>query len=438
MRKRITLLFASVLLLCLACEKESDPQETAQPNESEQTFQLVTKKWEFPNSTEYKSIELTKDTVYFIEIPTLKSTSNANVISGKYLISSDGKIITLIGFGKLEIGTVRDENISLKLIKDGATSGTELLGVVDVVVSNPLVGTTWITGTLKEEGYSDFYLKMKFVSASYLQVWDCYYNGSSELNTSSVYTYSDISAMIKGNILTVSPMPGVTRVYKKMEATTLAFDHDLLMNFWEMVSYEENGVVTTIPNSTKFYEYVKFIDSKHQVGFRSVVNEPVEVDTALWKINVDEITAGYEEDGTDPGETFTFIKVTPDTMVLLYEGRAKVTYIASKYPMLMSKTWSMYSVTTNNQTTKIPNANLNYEYWRLYDVGRGVVERSVPNLPLEVDSGYCSINGDQMRSGYELDGKDPGDLVRIVFLSSDTFKIETLDKATLITFVAKP
>ena len=57
---------------------------------------------------------------------------------------------------------------------------------------------------------------------------------------------------------------------------------------------------------------------------------------------------------------------------------------------------------------------------------------------MEVDSGYCAINGDQMRSGYELDFKDTGDLLRIVFLSSDTFKIEILDKATLITFVAKP
>lgn len=213
-------LFSLIVFLIGACNKESEPDNTL-PTSASESFELVTKKWDFPSSSGYSSIELTKDTVYVIQKSDLQKSTNSDIISGNFSISEDGKTITLLGFGKMVIKSISSNTINIEIILDNSSNPLSLGGTQSNDTQNDLAGSTWITGTLNdgvdgEEAEQKFYLKVKFITSTYMEVWDCYYNGTSQLNTSMTYSYDEIKDMINENIFTISPSEGITRVYKKI------------------------------------------------------------------------------------------------------------------------------------------------------------------------------------------------------------------------------
>lgn len=221
---KFTLLLLIVFLIG-ACKKESDPENTLPTNATE-SFGLVTKKWDFPSSAVYSSIELTKDTMYVIEKATQQKSTDPEIISGKFSISKDGKTITFIGFGKMIIKSMTSNSINIEICLDNSPINTPLSGTQSADEPNVIAGTTWITGTLNDsidgsvEAKRKFYLKVKFITSAYMEVWDCYYDGSTKLNTKGAYFYDELKGLINENIFTISPMQGITRVYKKLGNTT--------------------------------------------------------------------------------------------------------------------------------------------------------------------------------------------------------------------------
>jgi len=246
--------FLFVILLAAACENDSD-QINDLPTSASESFDLITKKWDLSDSDIYSSIELTKDTVYVIEQLNSQKTTNVDFLSGKFSISDDGMTITLIGFGKMIIKEISSTSIIIEIMLDGSTTSQTFNGVNSTDEENILAGTTWITGTLNDsingsiEAKRKFYLKAKFITSDYMEVWDCYYDNTSELNTQSSYSYEEIEDLINENIFTIEPMTGVTRIYKKiLPETTTVISESIVGTEWRTGTLIEdiNG------------EYVKF------------------------------------------------------------------------------------------------------------------------------------------------------------------------------------
>jgi hypothetical protein len=101
---------------------------------------------------------------------------------------------------------------------------------------------------------------------------------------------------------------------------------------------------------------------------------------------------------------------------------------------LLVKTWSMHSVYKDKQMIYLPNANKNYEYWKIFYGGKMIIQRSIPSQDIEIDTVLYAVISDKFKFGYELDNSDRGDSVQIVKLTTDTFRVKSYTNA-VITFV---
>jgi len=233
-------LFSLTVFLFGACNKESELDNTL-PTSASESFELVTKKWDFPSSSPYSSIELTKDTVFVVQKNDLRKSTDLDIVSGKFSISEDGKTITLLGFGKMVIKSISSNTINIEIILNNSSNSLLLGGAQSNDTQNVLAGSTWITGTLYDGGNVGFYLKVKFITSTYMEVWDCNYNGTSQLNTSMTYSYDEIKDLINENIFTPSP-DGITRVYKKiLPETTNPASASIIGTEWRTGTLIENN-----------------------------------------------------------------------------------------------------------------------------------------------------------------------------------------------------
>ncbi|HEX2922264.1 MAG TPA: hypothetical protein VHO50_13965 [Bacteroidales bacterium] len=246
-KSNFVVVFSLIVFVNGACNKEAEP-DTSLPSNASESFELVTKKWDFTGPSVYSSIELTKDTVYVVRKSGSAKSADSDIISGRFTISADGKTITLTGFGTMTIKSVSSNTIFIDIIIDNSSTTISLAGTQNNEAQNELAGSTWITGTLNDSldgsavAKKKFYLKIKFITSSYMEVWNCYYDGTSELNMPGGYSYDDIKGGINDNIFKVSPIEGITRVYKKIyPATTNQTSGSITGTEWRTGTLIENS-----------------------------------------------------------------------------------------------------------------------------------------------------------------------------------------------------
>lgn len=155
--------FVMILFITTSCNKGSSELEKNQslelPTNETEAFDIVTKKWNIINVTEYNSIELTKNSLYIInkKLPKLSFYRDNQILTGKFEISTDGKTITLFNFGTITIKEVYENSITLYITLENGTELGDITCEENTIVATPqmtnMLCKTWELKPEIDTGY---------------------------------------------------------------------------------------------------------------------------------------------------------------------------------------------------------------------------------------------------------------------------------------------
>lgn len=166
----------AILFISTSCDKEEpenelNPEENTTvesklPEDNNETFELITKKWDFSDNENVKSLELTNDSLYIATLSSFsakKTSESSEYKTGKFEISNNGKTVTLIGFGKMTLNELYNNIISVNLVLDDGTDFGDLTGsgqdAYSIDEKKMLLIGKWLHEYVWEDGniYSSFW-----------------------------------------------------------------------------------------------------------------------------------------------------------------------------------------------------------------------------------------------------------------------------------------